>query len=217
MSEIAQYIEHTLLKPDSTASEVKQLCAEAVESGFAAVCVPPIFVRDARRALGEESPIRVVTVVGFPMGYTAIASKSEEIKRAIEDGVDEVDAVLNIAAVKSGNWNHVNHDLDSLLRSAQMRGKVLKLIIECGLLTNEEQTEVCKIVKDLGIPFVKTSTGFHGHPTTPEMVSFLRSQLPESIQIKAAGGIRDAATARALLAAGASRLGTSASLSIVAE
>ena len=216
MSELAPYIEHTVLRPDCENSDIKKLCEEARSSGFGGVCVPPFFVREARRLLGEESNVRLVTVAAFPMGYSAIASKSEEIKRSIEDGADEIDAVINIAAVKSGNWNHVNNDLDSLLRSTQMRGKTLKLILECGLLTADEQKKACELVAELGIPFVKTGTGFHGHAATPEMVAALRAQLPESIQIKAAGGIRDAAGARALLAAGAVRLGCSASLDIIA-
>ena len=215
MSELAKYLEHTVLKPDCSLADVRALCDTAQQYGLGGVCVPPFFVRDARRFLGEESKIRLVTVIGFPMGYSAIAAKSEEIKRAIEDGADELDAVVNIAAVKSANWNHVRNDLDSMARAAQMRGRVLKLILECGLLSNEEIQEVCKIVGETGIPFVKTSTGFHGHPTTAKMVEFLKANVPAGVKIKASGGIRTAAEARAMIKAGAERIGTSASVAIV--
>src|SRR5262245_47813817 len=111
MSDLAKFIEHTVLKPDTTLTDVRRVCEEAQRYGFAAVCVPPLFVRDARRAVGDDSRIRVVTVVGFPMGYSAIPAKSEEIKRALEEGADDIDAVINLAAIKSNNWNHVAHDI----------------------------------------------------------------------------------------------------------
>lgn len=215
MSELAKYIEHTILKPDTTLSEVKKVCEEAMQHQFAGVCIPPLFVRDARRLLGEDSRIRLVTVIGFPMGYSAIAAKSEEIKRAIDEGADDVDAVLNIAAVKTGNWNHVGHDIDSIARAAQMRGKVLKLIFECGLLTDDEIKQICAVANEYRVKWLKTGTGFHGFPATPEMVHTLRRFAAPDMKIQATGGIRTAAIARSLIDAGAERIGTSSSLEII--
>jgi len=212
MSELAKYIEHTVLKPDTSLSDVKKVCEAALQHQFAAVCIPPFFVRDARRILGENSKIRLATVIGFPMGYVAIAAKSEEIKRAIEEGADEVDAVINIAAVKTGNWNQVTHDIDSLARAAQMRGKILKLILECGLLSPDEIRQICAIAQEHRVTWLNTGTGFHGIPATVEMVRTLRSFAAPDTKIKATGGIRTAAIAQLLIEAGVNRMGTSSSL-----
>lgn len=217
MSELSKFIEHTLLKPDTSLAEVRQLCADALKHGFHGVCIPPLFVRDARRALGEDSAIRVVTVVGFPMGYTAIPAKSEEIRRALDEGASDVDVVINLAAVRSENWNHVNHDIDSVARATHMRGRTLKLILECGLLTEAEIRQICGFAQEARVTWLKTGTGFHGHPATVEMVRQLRAIAPASMSIKASGGIKTAKEARALLDAGADRLGTSASLAIIKE
>ncbi|MBL7803037.1 MAG: deoxyribose-phosphate aldolase [Saprospiraceae bacterium] len=217
MSVIASYLEHTILKPDCTLNEVRRVCEEALQHGFAAVCIPPFFVRDARRFLGEEKAPRLATVVGFPLGYNAIAAKSEEIRRATEDGADDIDAVINIAALKSGNWNHVRHDIDGLSRATHMRGRTLKLILECGLLTADEIRQVAQIAREFNVAFLKTGTGFNGFPATVDMVRQLRQLTSADMRIKAAGGIRTRALAEALIAAGADRIGTSASLTIIAE
>ena len=216
MSEIARFIEHTILKPDTRLTDVRQVCEEAQKHGFAAICIPPLYVREARRILDDLSPrTRLVTVVGFPMGYSAIAAKSEEIKRATEDGADEIDAVINIAAVKSGQWNHVGNDIEALALATNMRGRTLKLILECGLLNDEEVRRVCELAGTSRVAWLKTGTGFHGHPATPDMVRMLRAQTPANIRIKAAGGIRTPADAQALIDAGADRIGTSAGVEIV--
>jgi len=215
MSELAKFIEHTILKPDTTLAEVRKVCEEAKKHGFAAVCIPPLFVREARRALGEDTRVRVATVVGFPMGYSAIPAKSEEIKRALEEGADDIDAVINIAAVKSDNWNHVKHDIEGVALATHMRGRTLKLILECGLLSPAEITKICEYAAEARITWLKTGTGFHGFPATPEMVRQLRSAAPAGIKLKAAGGIRTAEQATALIEAGADRLGTSSSLTII--
>ena len=209
MSELAGFIEHTLLKPECSLQDVRRICEEAAAAQFVAVCIPPFFVRDAKRFLGEGSKVRVATVIGFPMGYSAIAAKSEEIKRAVDEGADEMDVVINIAAVKSQNWNHVQRDVDSVARAIHMRGRVSKLILECGLLTEDEIRQACVIAKEVGIHYMKTGTGFHGHPATVEMVRTLRRLAHPEQKIKAAGGIRTAELAKALLDAGADRLGTS--------
>ena len=215
MAELAKLIEHTTLKPDTTSADVRRLCEEARQYGFAGVCIPPLFVREARRALGDDSPVRVVTVVGFPMGYSAIPAKSEEIKRAIDEGADDIDAVINIAAVKSDNWSHVERDIEAVARATHMRGRELKLILECGLLNEAEIARLCRIADGVKAEWLKTGTGFHGHPATAEMVRLLRALAPDGIKIKAAGGIRDTEGAEKLLAAGADRIGSSASLDII--
>jgi deoxyribose-phosphate aldolase len=209
MSVLAKFIEYTVLRVDTSLLEVRRLCEEAIQYQFAAVCVPPFFVRDAKRTLGDSSRIRVVTVVGFPMGYSAIAAKSEEIKRAIDEGADEIDAVVNISAVKSGNWNHVYHDIDSIARAVHMRGQTTKLILECGLHTKDDLQRMCELANDAKIAWLKTGTGMHQQPATVEMVRQLRSIAPEHMKIKAAGGIRTAEAAQALLDAGADRIGCS--------
>ena len=215
MSELSKFIEHTLLKPDTSLAEVRKMCADARQHGFHGVCIPPLYVRDARRLLGEDSTIRVVTVIGFPMGYTAIPAKSEEIRRALEEGADDVDVVINLAAVKSENWNHVNHDIDSVARATHMRGRTVKLILECGLLTEAEIRQICGFAEEARVTWLKTGTGFHGYPVTVAMVRNLRAIIPASMKIKASGGIKTAQEAQALLDAGAERLGTSASLAII--
>ncbi len=217
MSDLAKFIEHTALRADTTLADVRRMCEEAQKFDFAGICIPPLFVRDARRMLGEDSRIRIVTVVGFPMGYSAIAAKSEEIKRAVDDSVDEIDAVINIAAVKSENWNHVDRDIDSIVRAARLRGKTLKLILECGLLSPAEIRKVCEIADQSQVMWLKTGTGFQGHDATPEMVRTLRAIASPTVKIKAAGGIRTAQQAEALLAAGADRLGTSASIAVIGK
>lgn len=217
MSELAGFIEHTLLKPDCSIQDVRRICEEAIQFNFAGICIPPFFVRDAKRIIGEGSSIRIVTVVGFPMGYTAIAAKSEEIKRAVDEGADEIDAVLNIAALKSNSWNHVQHDIEGIARATHMRGRTSKLILECGLLTEEEIRQTVEIAKAAGIHYLKTGTGFHGHPATVEMVRSLKALAGTDMKIKAAGGIRTRETASALLKAGADRLGTSAGVALAGK
>jgi deoxyribose-phosphate aldolase len=215
MSEIASYIEQTILKPDTTMADVRRICEEAQKHKFGGICIPPLFVRDAKRIMDDLHPnTRIVTVIGFPMGYAAIAAKSEEIKRATEDGADDIDAVINIAAVKSGLWNHVSNDIEALALATNMRGKTLKLILECGLLTNDEMSRICEFAASARVGWLKTGTGFHGHPATPEMVRTLRALAPSNLKIKASGGIKTLAEAQALIDAGADRIGTSAGVEI---
>ena len=207
---LAEFIEHTALRADTDLKKVQAACDLALKHQFAGVCLPPFFVRDARRLLGEGFRVpKLVTVAGFPMGYSAIASKCEEIKRAVEEGADEIDVVANLAAIKSGNWNHVSHDIDSTTRSAHMKGCPIKIIFEIGLLSPQETLSLIDVCVGHGVDFVKTSTGMHGHDATAEQVKFLRAHLPENIKIKAAGGIRTKSRAEELIAAGAVRLGSS--------
>ena len=217
MTEISPFIEHTFLRPDTTIADIRRVCDEAIQHQFAGICIPPFFVRDARRILGDASRIRLVTVVGFPMGYTGIAAKSEEIRRAIDDGADDIDAVINIAALKSDNWNHVSQDIDSVARATHLRGKTLKLILECALLTEVEIKKVCELAQEVRITWLRTGTGMHGHPSTPEMLRTLRALAPATMKLSASGGIRTIEGARALLEAGADRLSTSAALQIIGK
>ncbi|MEZ5058042.1 MAG: deoxyribose-phosphate aldolase [Saprospiraceae bacterium] len=210
---VANLIDHTILKPDCSLKEVQALCKEAANHGFAAVCVPPFYVRESKNYL-SDSEVKVATVIGFPMGYSGTAAKVEEIKRAIDDGADELDVVVNICAIKSNNWNYVKNDIDSVTRACHLKGKVIKLIIETSLLSENEIEKVCKVCIDSGVNFVKTSTGFQGGATA-EAVSLLRKILPESIKIKASGGIRTKEDAEKMISCGAERIGTSSGVSIV--
>ena len=211
--DIHKAIEHTILKPDCTIDDIRRLCEEALQYNFYGVCVPPYFVKDAARFLNEQ--VKVVTVVGFPMGYSNVPAKVEEIKRALDEEADEIDAVVNICAIKSNNWNYIKNELDSIARAVSMRGKVLKLIIETGLLTKAEMKQVIKIAEDNDIQFIKTSTGFNGDGATVEIVKFLRENLNPKVKIKASGGIKSFEMAEKLLHAGADRIGTSNGVQIV--
>ncbi len=213
---IASFIDHTVLKAETTLADVKRICAEAIEHQFAAVCVPPYYVAPARQAL-QDSSVRLATVIGFPMGYSATVAKVEEIKRAIDEGADEFDVVINVAAVKNGNWAFVRNDLDRMVTACHLRAKHIKVIIETGLLEKEEIRQLCTICNDLEPDYVKTSTGFNGAGANPEVIRLLRSLLKPEIKLKASGGIRTADDARALIEAGANRLGASKGISIVSE
>ena len=211
---LAGVIDHTVLKPDCRISDIKLLCEEAVQLGFFAVCLPPFYVQDAARIL-KNSNIKVATVIGFPNGYAATAAKVEEIKRAIDEGADELDVVINICAVKDGKWNFVRNDIESMTLATHSRGKVLKVILETGLLTKEEMLRICDICSDVKVNFVKTSTGINGAGASESVVRLLRAHLPQSIKIKASGGIRNAQDAQSMMDAGASRIGTSSGVEIV--
>ncbi len=211
---LGKIIDHTILKPDCTVDDIKQVCTEASNNEFAAVCVPPFYVKEASHFL-KDSPIKIATVIGFPMGYSTIPAKVEEIKRAINDGVDELDVVINICAVKSNNWNYVKNDIDSVTRISHMRGKTIKIIFEMNLLNQEQVKKLCEICNEFGVDYVKTSTGFQGGGATVKRVSLLREYLSSNIKIKASGGIKKRKDALALVEAGADRLGCSASLKLI--
>lgn len=212
--QLAEKIDHTILKPDCTLDNIKSVCEEAKSHRFHSVCVPPFYVKDAFQLL-EDSPVKVATVIGFPMGYATTPAKVEEIKRAIDEGADEVDAVVNICAIKSGNWNYVRNDIDSMTRIAHLRGKIIKVILETGMMTEEELERLCKICIDTEADFVKTSTGILAAGANVDTVAWLRAHLPATIKIKASGGVRSHQDAVRLIEAGADRLGSSASVQIV--
>lgn len=210
---LANTIDHTLLKPDCRLEDVTKLCEEAIQFEFHAVCIPPYFIRDAFRIL-EGSKVKVATVIGFPFGYATTPAKVEEIKRAINDGADEVDVVVNICAIREGDWSYVKSDIDSMTTAAHLKGKIVKVIFETSLLSKEEILKLCEICSDLQVDFVKTSTGLNGGATI-EIIEFLRKTLPEKIKIKASGGIETPAQAIQFLQTGADRLGTSTGVTMV--
>lgn len=212
---IEKYIDHTYLKPDCSQESVKILCEEGIRFGFFSVCIPPFYVRLAKQFL-VDSDCKISTVIGYPYGYSSTAAKVEEIKRALDDGADELDVVINICAVKNENWSYLKNDIESMTRAVQMRGKIIKIIIESALLTREEIVKVCESCLESGVDFVKTSTGlFEGADLST--IALLRDVLKEEVKIKASGGIRNYDQAEAMINAGANRLGTSAGTQIVLQ
>ena len=214
MERLNKLIDLTYLKPDATRLRIEQLCAEAIEYDVYSVCVPPYFVQQVARIL-EDYQVKVCTVIGFPYGYDSTQVKAEAIKKAVEEMVDEIDVVANIAAIKSGDWAYTMNDADSMVRLGHMRNLKVKWIIEMNLLTSEEIKHVCEIAVSKEVDFVKTGTGTVGNPVSPDDVRLLRSLLPDHMNIKASGGIRTLEQANALVEAGANRLGTSAAKSIL--
>ncbi len=208
---ISPYIDFTLLKADATPDDIRKLCELAAKYQFASVCVPPFYVKQAAEQLADTK-VKIATVVGFPMGYAATPAKVEEIKKALDDGADEVDAVINLCAVKSGNWNYVRNDMDSMTTAVHLKGKVIKIIIETGLLSEAEIKKLCELALDINPNFVKTSTGFNGEGATAQGVQLLYKLLAGKIRIKASGGIRTPEDAARLIEAGAARIGTSSLL-----
>ena len=211
---INEYIDHTLLKAQTTESDILKLCDEAMSHGFAAVCVPPYYIKTAKAAL-KDSGVKLATVIGFPLGYDHIGTKVDSIKRCIDQGADEIDAVINLAAVKNHNWVEVESEIDSLTTACRIKNKAIKLIIEAALLTDEELDNVLEIAINNNATYIKTSTGYQVPEDQLKLISYLRSRLPDGIKIKASGGIRDLASAKALILAGANRLGTSSALKIL--
>ena len=208
------YIDHTILKPTTLVADIEKLCAEAVQYGFAAVCVPPNFVKTVKAMLAG-TPVKVATVIGFPFGYSAVESKIAEIILAVVDGADELDVVANISAIKNADWAYLANELGHILPIVRSKEKVIKVIIESGILTDDEIIKCCELYGVAGIDYLKTSTGYAEKGATIEAVQLFKKHLPSNVQIKASGGIRDYAFASALIAAGATRLGCSASVAIV--
>jgi deoxyribose-phosphate aldolase len=214
MMPINKYIDHTILKPTCLVSDIEKLCAEAKQYDFAAVCVPPNFVQLAKEQVAG-SEVKVATVIGFPFGYSATEAKIAEIILAMVDGADELDVVANISAIKNGDWSAIADEINHILPIIRSKGKAVKIIIESGVLTNEEIIKCCDIYGIAGIDFLKTSTGYAEKGASVEAVELFRKHLPEAVKIKASGGIRDYATAKQMIDAGATRIGCSAGVSIV--
>ncbi len=209
-----KYIDHTILKPTCLVADIEKLCAEAKQYDFAAVCVPPNFVKLAKEKLAG-STVQVATVIGFPFGYSATEAKIAEIILAMVDGADELDVVANIAAIKNGDWTAIADEINHIMPIIRSKGKVVKIIIESGILTDDEIIKCCDIYGIAGIDYLKTSTGYAEKGASVEAVKLFRKHLPDQVQIKASGGIRDYATAQSMIAAGATRIGCSAGVAIV--
>jgi deoxyribose-phosphate aldolase len=213
---IAQYIDHTLLKPDATQDQIAQLCYEARKHGFAAVCVNPAYVKLCAQLL-QGSPVHVCTVVGFPLGATPPEVKAYEAQQAIDDGATEVDMVINVGALKSKDYALVERDIATVARTCHAGGTVLKVIIEAALLTDEEKVIACQLAKAAGADYVKTSTGFGPGGATVRDVELMRYSVGPELGVKAAGGIKSYEDAQAMVAAGATRIGASAGVKIVQQ
>lgn len=214
--ELKQYIEHTTLKADTSLNAIKKLCKEAIDNEFVGVCVPPYFVKDAK-ALLKNTTVKLVTVVGFPLGYSTTPSKVEEVKKAIDEGADEIDMVINITALKNKDYAYVSNDISSLATLVHLKGAVLKVIIETALLTQKEKVKILEICDEIGVDYVKTSTGFAKEGAKVEDIELMRSKLSDKIKIKASGGIKTKEQAIALIKAGADRLGASSGVKLVSK
>ncbi len=209
---LQQYIDHTLLKPQATEDQVKKICEEAREYGFASVCVNSYYTALVRKEL-DGTQVKTCVVVGFPLGATTKEVKAFETKNAIENGAQEIDMVINVGALKSKKYDDVKSDIKAVVDAA--KGKALvKVILETCLLTDEEKVKACEISKEVGADFVKTSTGFSTGGATVEDIKLMRETVGPDMGVKASGGVRTKEDAEAVIAAGASRIGASASIAI---
>jgi deoxyribose-phosphate aldolase len=216
-ADIARIIDHTLLKPDATPMDIQRLCAEAREHGFAAVCVNPVWVKLAAAEL-RDTDVKVCSVAGFPLGATPPENKAAEAARAAADGAAEIDMVIDIGALKTGDDDAVLVDIRAVAESCDAGGAILKVIIETVLLTDEEKRRACDLARRAGARFVKTSTGFAPGGATVKDVALMAAAVSGSgMGVKAAGGIKTLADARRMIAAGATRIGASAGVAIVRE
>lgn len=205
IKDILRLCDHTLLRVDCSSAEIKALCDQAIKYNCASVCIPPCHVAGAKRYVGDS--LKICTVIGFPNGYMTTAAKAYEAKDAVENGADEIDMVINLSMVKDGCWDDVTKDIFAVREAC--KGKILKVIIECCLLTDDEKIRLCSIVASCGADFIKTSTGFSKGGATAHDVELMRKYSPEAVQVKAAGGISSLEDAEEFVALGATRLGTS--------
>ena len=210
---IASMIDHTLLKPEATPAQVEKLCAEAAEYHFASVCVNPVYIPLAARLL-DGTGVKVCCVVGFPLGAIAPEQKAAEAASCAAMGAEELDMVIHVGAAKAGDWALVQRDIAGVVNAAA--GRTVKVIIETCLLTDEEKVKACEAAKAAGADFVKTSTGFSTGGATTHDIALMRKTVGPEMGVKASGGIRDYATAMAMIEAGANRIGASAGIEIVA-
>ena len=205
IKDILAKCDHTLLRVDCTAEEIRVLCDQAIKFGCASVCIPPCHVAGAKRYV--DGKLKICTVIGFPNGYMTTAAKAFEAADAVKNGADEIDMVINLSMVKDSRWDKVAEDIAAVREAT--RGYLLKVIIECCLLTDEEKVKLCGIVTDCGAEYIKTSTGFSKGGATREDVKLMRENCPMSVKVKAAGGISTIQDAEDFVALGAERLGTS--------
>lgn len=213
--QVAALIDHTLLKPVATVSDIENLCQEAKEYGFYAVCINPCHVKTAVDYL-EGTEVKVCTVIGFPLGANTMEQKKREAAEAVQNGVSEVDMVINLGAVKAGDWDYVRRDIRGVVEATGGRALV-KVILETGLLEPEEIIKASLTAKEAGAHFVKTSTGFLGSGATVEAVSLMGKAVGEELGIKASGGIRNLVQLQEMVAAGATRIGSSSGVAIMLE
>lgn len=213
---INHLIEHTLLKPTATLTEIEKLCLEAREYGFGAVCVPPPFVKFCKGLL-QGSSVKIATVIGFPFGYSAIEAKLAEILLSIVDGADDLEVVINFMAIKNNDWLYISNEVNHIMQVISSSNKAITLIIECGVLTNDELIKCCELYGAADIKAIKTSTGFAAESVTVAKLKLMRKHLPEAIKIKAYGDINNYEFAKLLLQAGATTIGCDNSVQIVQE
>ena len=213
IQDILSRCDHTLLRTDCTAQEIRELCDDAIRFGCASVCIPPIHVAGAKRYVGDR--LKICTVIGFPNGYMTTAAKAFEAADAVRNGADEIDMVINLCMVKDGCWDRIADEIDRVKRACS--GRLLKVIIECCLLTEEEKIRLCQIVSASGAEYIKTSTGFSKGGATFDDVALLRANCDASVKVKAAGGISSLEDAERFIELGAERLGTSRIVKIAKE
>jgi deoxyribose-phosphate aldolase len=213
--DISSKIDHTILKPEADKASIEKLCKEAIEYKFAAVCINPYYVSLCRELL-EGSDIKVATVIGFPLGANTSTTKAFETQNAIGNGADEIDMVINIAALKDKDYEIVKEDIEKVVEAAKKKA-IVKVIIETSLLTEEEKIKACEISKEAGADYVKTSTGFSSGGATVSDVKLMKSVVGDGMKVKASGGIRDLETAKSMIEGGASRLGMSLGVKIIKE
>ena len=212
--DLAGMIDHTLLKPDATATEVEKLCSEAKKYNFASVCINPSYVALCAK-LVKGTEVKVCTVIGFPLGATSTASKAFETEQAIRDGAQEVDMVMNVGMLKSGEYEYVENDIFAVVSTAKRYRMLTKVILETGFLSDEEKIKACVLAKRAGADFVKTSTGFGKGGATVGDIALMRRVVGSAMGVKASGGVRSREDALAMVASGADRIGASASVKIV--
>lgn len=210
---LAKYIDHTLLKPESTKNQINKIIEEAIQYEFASVCINSTWVSHCYEQLKNTS-VKVCTVIGFPLGATSTEVKEFETKQAIKDGATEVDMVINVGELKSGNLEKVKTDIAAVVQAAK-EDALTKVIIETSLLTNEEKVTACQLAKEAGADYVKTSTGFSNGGATIEDITLMRETVGPKMGVKASGGVRDFQTLKAMIEAGATRIGASAGVEII--
>lgn len=210
--ELNKYIDHTNLKPTATKNDITKLCEEAMEYGFASVCVHPYYVKYAKNIL-KKSNVAISTVIGFPLGSNTTETKAFEAHEALKNGADELDIVINIAALKNKDYAYIENEIVKLLEVTS--GHIIKIIIESSLLNNEEIIKMCEICNNNFVHFIKTSTGFSDGGATIDVVKLIRENINDMIEIKASGGIKDYNTALSMIDAGATRIGTSNGIKIM--
>ena len=213
LSEILRKCDHTLLRVDCTAAEIRTLCDQAIKFSCASVCIPPCHVYGAKRYV--DGKLKICTVIGFPNGYMTTAAKVFEAQDAVKNGADEIDMVINLSMVKDGQWDAIAREIREIRKVTI--GQVLKVIIECCLLTDDEKIKLCRIVSDSGADYIKTSTGFSKGGATREDVKLMRENSVSSLRVKAAGGISTIQDAEDFIALGADRLGTSRIVKLAME